>query len=455
MKKFCVLFMYWSILALMVNPFKSLPQSENAAEPSAKEPVKTGLDWLPLPVVGYDADMGFQYGLLGFIQLFGDGSTYPEYRHYFQAEVSRFTKGSGVNQFFYDSKYLLPRKIRTTFDFSYLTEKALDFYGFNGYETVYNPDLEDDDSEDYISRVYYRHERKLLRVTTDFQGRIHGESLKWLAGYSFFDIGTGTVDIDRINKGKDKEKQLPDTSLLYDKYVEWGLIADNERDGGQSHCFKLGVIYDTRNNEPNPSRGIWEEVVVMTAPRFFWNDEFAFTKLQVTHRHYIPLIRERLTFAYRLSYQGTIGGNVPFYFQPYLVRSFSTDTKPDGLGGAKSLRGIVRNRSVGDGFVYGNAELRWKFLKFQVLKNNVYLALHGFADAGQVIQPIGVDRSRLPVTEDPSDYFDLDNDRLHWGFGTGLRISFNENIIIAVDYGFATNPKDGRSGLYIGIGNLF
>ena len=39
--------------------------------------------------------------------------------------------------------------------------------------------------------------------------------------------------------------------------------------------------------------------------------------------------------------------------------------------------------------------------------------------------------------------------------GAGLRIALNENFILAIDYGFATNKQDGLKGLYINVGNLF
>ncbi|MCK9401183.1 MAG: hypothetical protein M0Q51_14475 [Bacteroidales bacterium] len=40
-----------------------------------------------------------------------------------------------------------------------------------------------------------------------------------------------------MNKGKKESKQLPDsTSLLYDKYVEYGLISEEEKEGG-SHLI--------------------------------------------------------------------------------------------------------------------------------------------------------------------------------------------------------------------------
>ena len=430
-------------------------QQDTVATPEKKEKIKKGWTFGALPVVAYDADMGFQYGALGQVFNFGDGSTYPEYRHTLYAEISRFTKGSGVNQLFYDSKYLIPGHIRITADISYLTERTLDFYGFNGFESVFNKDYSDDEADDYISRVYYRHERKLLRVMADFQGRIIGEKFRWLGGINFFDIEVNTVDIQKLNKGKKEDKQLPDVPLLNDEYSGWGLIKPDEKNGGTTLYLKLGLVYDTRDNEPAPNKGIWTELMFLAAPAFLGNRPFDFTKLAFAHRQYFTLVSNQLVAAYRLAYQGTILGEAPFYIQPYLYTSFALTTKPDGLGGSRTIRGVLRNRVVGDGIAYGNVELRWKFWKTQLFKQNFYLGLLGFLDAGQVVQDHPVDRSLVPADIDQSLYFDGSSDHLHFGTGLGLRAVLNDNFMVSFDYGFALNRQDGGSGLYIGIGNIF
>ena len=417
----------------------------------SQEKIKKGLNHVPLPVVGYDADMGFQYGALYSLSLYGDGSKNPDYLHKFYFEVSRFTKGSGVNQFFYDSKYLIPGMIRLTFDLSYLTENALDFYGFNGYQSSYWSSVTDDESDDYISRVYYKHERKLLRINADLQGPVIGQKLRWLAGISFFDTKTGTVDVERINKGKKESKQLPDTTLLYDEYTERGILSEDERDGGNSTCFKLGLIYDTRDNEYAPNRGIWSEIILITAPDFLGTDSY--TKLAVMHRQFFPLVHEKLVFGYRLAYQGFLSKDPPFYMLPYIFTSFSLTTKPDGLGGAQNLRGVLRNRAVGDGMAFGNIELRWIFFRSRLFKMPFYLGLTGFFDGGMVVQEREVDREKFGDLQE--FFFDESNDHLHLGTGLGLRISLGEDFILTVDYGFALDKRDGTSGLYIGVANIF
>lgn len=441
-----------SILFLLLS-FFATAQSDTISKPPKKEKIKKGWTFGALPVVAYDSDMGFQYGALAQFFDYGDGTIYPEYRHTFYVEVSRFTKGSGVNQLFYDSKYLIPGHIRITADLDYLTEQALDFYGFNGYEANYVQQVTDQEDSAYISRVYYKHQRYMLRAMADFQGRIIGEKLRWLAGLNYFNIQTATVDIDRMNKGKKESKQLPDsTNLLYDVYVQNNLIGEDEKNGGSHLILKLGLIYDTRNNEAAPDKGIWSELLLMAAPEFLSNTSSGFTLLTATHRQFFTLAPEKLVLAYRLSYQGAIIGKAPFYILPYLFSSFALTTKPDGLGGSRTIRGVLRNRVVGDGAVNGNIELRWKFWKTYLFKQNFYLGLTGFFDAGMVVQDRYVDQGAL--NNNPF-YFDSEKDHPHFGTGLGLRAALNENFIIAIDYGFALDKRDGTSGLYIGISNIF
>lgn len=428
-------------------------QADSTSLP-VKEKKKTGWTWAGLPVVAYDADMGLQLGLLGQVFYYGDGTTYPEYRHTIYAECSWFTKGSAVYQLFYDSKYLIPGGIRVTADIDYLPERALDFYGFNGYEASYHASVTRQGSDDYISRVYYKQERKLYRIMADFQGPLLGQKLRWLAGINILGIQTGTVDIGRINKGKPDDKKLPDTALLYDHYVDYEMIRPDEKNGGTTIYLKTGIIYDTRDNEAAPDKGIWSEALLLSAPTFLGNNPYAFVKLALTHRQYISVVRKRLVTAYQLSYQGTIGGTTPFYILPYMYSSYSLTTRPDGLGGMRTIRGVLRNRITGDGVAFGNVEVRWKFFRSVVLKQNLYLGLTAFLDGGMVVQEHEFSTNAIPEDQ-KAFFFNESADRLHVSTGLGLRIAINNNFIIAIDYGVALDEQDGANGLYIGIGNIF
>jgi len=438
---------------LIVFHISVLAQDEKAKK-AAKTP--TGFSFGALPTFAYDADMGFQYGGLVTLYDYGDGKIYPSYKQMMKAEISRYTKGSGTNQFFYDAKNLLPNHLRLTIDLSYLTEKTLDFYGFNGYQSRYSPGFTDEGSPDYITRVFYRESRKMFRFTLDLQGMLLGENLRWLGGMGIMNITMGRVDFNAINKGKSNEDKLVDTTTLFDDYVAWGIISDQEKDGGSANFLKAGIVYDTRDNEANAMKGVWSEALIIYAPKFFFNPEFSYAKLVFIHRQYITILKEHLSLAYRLGFQGNIGGTAPFFMQPYMMSSYSAITNPDGLGGANSLRGIMRDRIVGNGIAYGNIELRWKFLKTHFRKQNLYFTLHGFSDFGMVVQQVKIDKSKINV-ENQDKYFDFsyDKDKLHSSFGAGLRIALNENFIVAFDYGFASNTQDGIRGLYVNIGNLF
>lgn len=442
-------------IALLVAFGTSTYGQKDTTALKSKEKVKTGLNFGALPAVAFDSDIGFQYGLLANLFQYGDGSTYPDYRWSLYAEWSRTTKGSGINQLFFDSKYLLPHQIRITADVSFLTEQTLDFYGFNGYESVFNTDFTDKDAgDDYKTRVFYRHERKLARITLDFQKKIADLPLRAVLGYGYFNSRIAPVDIDKLNDGSDEEDLLPNVDGLYDKYVRWGLIPEEEANGGVHNFLKTGLVFDTRDNEANPNRGIWSEIVIMTAPRFLGNNETAYTKLSLTHRQYLTLKKDLLTFAYRLGWQGTIDGKAPFYMQPYMINTYTKSTKNDGLGGARSLRGILRNRIVGDAFGYGNFELRYKFWKFQKWNQNFYLSLNGFSDIGMITKTIDIDRTKIPAEEE-SLLFTTTDQGLHVSYGAGLRIAMNQNFIVAVDYGLAGDERDGNKGMYINLGFLF
>ncbi|MBL6963882.1 MAG: hypothetical protein ISR55_08665 [Bacteroidetes bacterium] len=448
----------YSIIIILINSNLAFTQ-ENAdkkSDTASIEKTKTGWTFGLLPAVAFDSDLGFKYGGLINFYNFGDGSTYPDYLQSIYLEISRTTKGSGVNQLFFDSEHLFKnKKIRVTADLSYLTEQALDFYGFNGAEVKFNPAFQEDGNTSYISRMYYRHARKMLRFYTDFQAYIIPEKLRWLGGLAFYNFNISTVDINKLNKGKDAADMLPDTKSLYDKYVEWGLIGADEADGGHNQFIKAGLIWDTRDIEANPGKGIWTEALLMTAPSFLGNNENAFTKLAFTHRQYFTLIKKRLTFVYRLGYQGTIQGTAPFYLQTLLISSYSPSVITEGLGGAKSLRGIMRNRVVGDDIVFGNFEFRWKFIRAVLGGQNVYLALNPFVDIGRVIAPIEVDKGLVAPGEIYANYFTANDEKFHFTYGCGLHIALNENFVLALNYGFAADKQDGDRGLYIGTNWLF
>ncbi|QGY46634.1 BamA/TamA family outer membrane protein [Maribellus comscasis] len=428
-----------------------------------EEVTKSGWNFGALPTITFDTDLGFQYGALVNLYDYGDGSRYPNYNHSLYFEVSRYTKGSGINRFYYDSDKLI-KGLQTSVDISFLSDQAYDFYGFNGYDAVVNSDWFDDESDAYKTRMFYKYDRKMFRFKVDLQGRFSGENLRWAAGVNLLNFKVGSVNIDKLNKGKSDADKLPSVEEepgLYEKYQQWEVISEEEADGGFVPTFKAGLVYDTRDNKPNPMKGIWTEAVVVGSPEFL-GGESSFAKLSLTHRQYFTIVPKDLSLVYRLAYQTTIAGDVPFYYQTQVITSVLKGAASEGLGGAKTLRGIRRNRVVGDGFFYGNVEARWKFARFQFINNNFYLGLNGFMDFGRVTDKIDINKEGVvtelalwPGYESTNDYFDSDSESMHISYGAGLRVVMNQNFIVALDYGMAADDRDGDSGIYIGLNYLF
>ncbi|MCK4923096.1 MAG: BamA/TamA family outer membrane protein [Bacteroidales bacterium] len=429
-------------------------EEEQASDTSKSENIKTGWSFGGVPVVAYDTDIGFKYGGLVNFYDYGDGSKYPKYDHSLFFEWSQTTKGSGKTQFLYDSEKLIPG-LRTSGEISYLTEKALDFYGFNGYEAYYNADYTNDELSggDYKSRMFYKNSRNLFRVSGGLQGSIIEDKLKWFSGFAFYHQVLDTVDISSLNDGKAVEDQLPSINGgLFQDYIEWGLIPSDQAEGGNTSILKAGLVYDTRDNEPNPMNGIWTELQFILAPGFLGSGDYGYSRMVLTHRQYFTIIPKTMNFAYRLSYQAKLTGEMPYYMLPFVFNTAPKETR-DGLGGAKTMRGILRNRVVGEDFVYANLELRWKMIRTVVLNQNLYIALAGFLDGGMVT---GKYELHETVTPDAQTWLNLGADEsLHISYGAGLHFALNENFIVTVDYGLANDPRDGNSGMYIGLNFLF
>ncbi len=231
----------------------------------------------------------------------------------------------------YESNHLIPG-IQLVSDISYLPDQASHFYGFNGYESVFNKDWMDEKADGYRTRMFYRFERNQFRFKNDFQGKLSGDHLKWSAGFAFQHFENNSVDIDKLNKGKDvKLPSVAEEPGLFERYQTLGLISAKEAKGGWVNTIRGGLTWDSRDNKPNPMKGIWTEIGIEAAPGSMGN-EWSFSKLYITHRQYFTLIEEDLALVYRIGYQSTLSGNVPFFYSTLqVITSRLTGYSSEGL----------------------------------------------------------------------------------------------------------------------------
>jgi hypothetical protein len=432
----------------------------------AQEKTKKGYNIGALPAISYSSDEGFQYGAVLNLFNYGEGNRYPVYDQSFYLEASQYTKGSTVLRFYFDSEYLL-KGIRTFLDLSYITENMLDFYGFNGYKSVYSPQIltlagEVDNSAinadpTNSSRAFYKMSQKQRRLLADFKGKLPVKHFYWEASYNLVDYHNSPIDYDKLNKGlttSDADFLTPGLSL-YEKYKNWGLLNEKEANGGIVNAFKAGLVYDTRNALNNPDKGCFSEVILEIAPSIL--NESPYARYSLTHKQFQSIIKSKLNIAVRLGIQGQIGkDNIPFYRLPILMNPFANRTNPTGLGGVNSLRGILRNRIVGKTFAFGNFELRWKVLKFQFIRQNWYFGFNGFFDAGYIIDPVDWNLSKVSA-EDQALFFNTSaRENLHCSTGGGLKLAMNENFILSLELGKPLDKRDGsKISSYINLNYLF
>lgn len=431
--------------------------------------VRRGWTFGVLPSVAYDADLGLQLGALTNIYYFGDGSAYPDYLHSFYAEAAYTTKHYGLFRLSYDSKYLLPGH-RLSVDLTYLPDQMCDFYGFNGYASFYDNSYAqqpaDHDRAYYQTRAYYKFHRDLFRFSADLQGTL-SKPWYWNAGIGILHYNVGSVDVARLNKyTKDESDRLPEHTLtLYDRYVSLGYIKAAEANGGLHPYLHGGLTFDTRDRQQNPRRGIHADAFLTYYAGLGNMADYNNLKFNASWRHYLPLIANRLTFAYRLGTQLNLAGDCPFYLNTYLNQLYMQRVIYEGLGGANSIRGIMRNRILARGVAFANAEFRVQVAQFRIGKENFYIGLNPFMDAGMVVQPYArVVKDPLlleladPDPSNPEAFYD--ESRLyapHLSAGCGLKVAMNDNFVLSVDWATALDKQDNAkfSNLYIKMGYMF
>ena len=391
-----------------------------SAQDVSKDIIKKGYSFAPFPIVAFDADRGLELGAMLNIYNFGDGKTYPTPKSQWFIQGAYFTKGSYLFMANYDNKTAIPG-VRFNVNLSFYNEKALDFYGFNGYDSGYDPT---------VDGSFYKHGRALPYVKADFTGHIT-EHLYWKAGYHF-----------KYFKISPYHGEKNPTTSHFENLIASGIIPESEKDGGFTSSILAGLMFDTRDFEAAPSRGVWADANIEYAPKWLGTST-PYWRYYGSVRGYVPIYRDRLVFAARATVQGFIK-DPAFYVLP-IDTVFGNGYDHDGIGGFYNLRGVLRNRIAGRSAGYFNTELRWRFVDFHLFKQNMSFALNGFFEGGRVIVPYKAQS--------------FEAEKMHLTAGGGIRFIMNRNFILAAEYGSAFDRRDlanGKSGsFYVNVGYLF
>ena len=428
-------------------------KTEATATDSKKQTVKKGWNFAPFPSIGFNSDTGFQIGALCEIFDYGDGSTYPAYKHKFNIDLSWTTKDQIKLHFFYDSKYLIP-KVRLTAAATYILAQMYPFMGFNGSSSPYFEHFASGKKQE--NRVaMYNVKRNMMRVMADFQGNITSNKFRWAAGISYW--WYGIEDITLKKKGASAYDTTPNDYLtsqgvnsasLWQLHKKAGLIHANEANGGHHIELKAGLVYDSREHEADPSRGIWAEVYAYGSPDFLngrGKDGYNYLKLAAHFRHYVPVWQDKIVFAYHLAYQGKLAGNAPYYTLQNINTLYLRQIISDGLGSINTVRGVPYNSVIGDGYAWANIEMRFKLVSFRFIKQNFYLATNPFFDMGACVQPYRLNEMKqvLSSTEltqaEKNLIYTGQKEKLHMSAGLGIKLAMNRNFILSAEVAVPLN----------------
>ena len=422
------------------------------AADSKKQTVKKGWNFAPFPSIGYNSDTGFQIGALCEIFDYGDGSTYPGYRHKFNVDLSWTTKDQVKLHFFYDSKYLIP-KVRLTAAATYILAQMYPFMGFNGSASPYYEHFASGKKQQN-GLAMYNVKRNMMRVMADFQGDITSNKFRWAAGISYWWYDVQDVSLKKYKFGEKAQNYLEDQKVyspsLWQLYQKAGLIRANEANGGHHIEFKAGLVYDSREHEADPSRGIWAELYAYGSPDILngrGKSGYHYLKLAAHFRHYVPVWKDKIVFAYHLAYQGRVAGRAPYYTLQNINTLYLRQIISDGLGSINSVRGVPYNSVVGDGYAWANFEMRFKIVSFRFIKQNFYLAANPFFDLGACVQPYrlnemkSVEKNSALTPEERSLIYVGQSEKLHMSAGVGLKLVMNRNFILSAEFAVPLNTK--------------
>ena len=428
--------------------------------------VKKGWSFGLLPTATYSVDNGFQAGAFGDVYYYGDGDTYPDPLHKISWEGSYFTHSHRMRLYLaYDSKYLIPN-MRVNASVTYMNDPLYSLWGFNGAAATQNYDVWGNREMTTLAGKnvnYYGMSRDMLRILANFQGQIVPH-LNWAAGANFWKWNLGAMKDNGVTVDDGSKMYYDTDATLYNFLCTSGILSAAEKDGGLALEFNAGLVYDTRDIEAAPNRGIWAEAYLNGN---VLNQRYL--KACMYYRQYvsipIPIPAGKPVFAYRLAWQHTIAGETPLFMiqnNPLLVQR---NMISEGFGSSNTIRGLRENRILAEGMAWANTELRIKLVKFTLANQYFYIAVNPFFDAGVITRPYKAEAlSKIAVdgkiydpafnllTGSTTPIYDASKVKtLVYSGGAGLKIAMNQNFIVSAD--FARCFTEGMdAGLWIGIG---
>ena len=382
-----------------------------------------------LPDISVDPINGFGYGAEGSIIFNGKRSNpFFEYTPYLaEIDLTLFNTTRQQREFIlgFDIPYVFRTKWRLRGELGYESNPNLLYFGITDNTLNKLNTLSQQDNipnPPFTGTRYKDYENSLSGNNVFYNTYLKQEYIINLSGeYSLFDskmrvlIGGEAAGLNLTTPRDSASRLQQDGSNINLPGVGRSLVT----------FLQVGVVYDTRDFEPDPNRGIFAEITnefsnKILGSAFNLNKIFGQIKF---YKRLFPKHLKKFVYATRFGIGYTFG-NAPFFeYQD----EWSSEGSIEGLGGSNTLRGYKQSRFLDRGMYFFNTEFRYRFLGFRLFKQDFAFSAVPFFDVGSV-------------------YKNLNNafafNRMRYSYGLGLRISWNLSTILRFDY--ALSQEDGQ-----------
>jgi hypothetical protein len=430
-------------------PPPEVPASKHRLEPIDLADKREDGYFTGLPLLNSDPDLGVGFGARVYYYWNGRRTDplfiYTPYLHRAYAQAFFTTNGYQAHTLDYDGLYVggTPFRVRAAFTFeknifaNYFGRgtSSLSPLAFPGAPGTYSSlsDYNDAESAVQAGTTYSRYDHYSLtrpQLRASIERDVFGGVARVLGGalvsYATVRDYSGT-SVPAANGAHAIENT---TRLRADCDAQ---LVNGCQDGWNNQ-LKLGIAYDTRDFEPDPTTGVFADATTEVSLKAL-GSQYDYARVTASPRVYVGALRgappARLVFAGRLVYSIT-SHDVPFWDMGTLA---FTDGDQIGLGGLRTIRGYAQERFVGRVAALTNVEARWTFVAFTAEGQRFHFILAAFLDMGRVFDSVG------------------GTTLAGWkrGQGGALRIGWNQATIVSLDYGVS---QEGP-GFYVNFGHPF
>ena len=317
------------------------------------------------PLIGGDSDIGFEFGAVGTFSYFGDGV--KPYLWNMDVLVSLSVKqgpsGAEIAQQNYlwqiDVPNLLGGALRINPEVSYNHTINYGYFGLGNASSGAPPPPTNPNPGRYYEWI-----DSVVQVRSSARVHIEGN---WSALFAVQYLFVGPTAYAGSLLAHDAATRNPDGSPLIRGTTPLSLPS-----------LAAGFVYDSRDDEIFPRRGMLHEVGVRFEQGLPTGGGVRYAEAGAILRGYVPLVGP-LVAAGRLVTNFQFG-DVPFY-DLFQAGPFDQKEMP---GGSAGIRGVPVGRYLGPIKIVGNLELRAMLYQFTVLRQKFTLGNDVFFDTGRV-----------------------------------------------------------------------